>query len=114
MFVDLSAMHKKETRELSNSMLSEELETYIQRRTEHTDVIKTERKRNNLNATGSCRINIKENHNSLDTGLKLNVRRLKYVRLTLPRGKAVRKTKAVAGKRKKQIPIQRVNDRILK
>ena len=29
MFVDLSAMQKKKTRELSNSVLSEELETYI-------------------------------------------------------------------------------------
>ena len=44
MFVDLSAMQKKKTRELSNSVLSEELETYIQRITKHTDVIKMERK----------------------------------------------------------------------
>lgn len=31
------------------------------------------KKTNNTNATGSCKTNIKEDHNSLDTGLKLNV-----------------------------------------
>lgn len=73
MFVDLSAMQKKEIRELYHSLLSKEFETYIQKRAKYADVIKTDRKTNNLNTTGSSKINIKEHRNPLYTVLKLNV-----------------------------------------
>lgn len=73
MFADLSTMQKKEIRELYHSLLSKEFGTYIQKTAKYADVIKTDRKTNNLNTTGSSKINSKEHRNPLDTVLKLNV-----------------------------------------